>query len=1112
MAKSNIPKHRTRRKSPWRMVPLLLALGACNGSEPGLPGMAYVGRVGAGQPCGDFGSWHGSRVGEEGLLRQICEYTWSGAEPPDLTALPDGEDGVEGLSASSPRVIPLADAFSTRPAIRKALFSAVMARIGRVPVTPGETPAFLYIIDTIPESLMTSGASPTSRHGLTLRELIENILCESGRCSARVASILGLPRVTPEAIDLEHGGSYGSLVDLARGINAAIDDWDLNGSDSRLVLLLAVGWEPREERDVVEAGEMSLLELLAPGNAGVDLQAVLGALTRASCRGALVVAASGNASGEPCEQAGAMGPGFLQSLRTPSAVECSQIGFKTAPLYPSVSTPLVLSATQVGLDGGPLANARPGTSALVSAQGSMFGSMTGDSELLIGSSVASTVVAATVSAVWSSFPELSRAQMFEVVQREAAAPTGLTRGPHEVTLCTALAVACEASGGAGCTALPGCPESSDVVVQVADQFAMALLPRPCEAEDGGCNDPREFVLGTNFPASTSTNVHACGAPTNLWPSVEVPATMVGPENDWAEPQPKETYCPTCIAQLTAKPEQITVGLAFRAQIPTPYPLMIEVETSSGVERYAVDTDRIDWGPQGVNLVHIQPAKRWASVQKIRLSYYLSDSSDGWRLVSEPLLRADIATSDGGPALDGLCACVGGEEVQLVCGLPLGLGESDPDHDGVGLLCDNAPSMANPDQTDTDVDGFGDIVDLCPTLPSGSNLGDADRDGIGDPCDRCRRTREDYNVNAELANAPAHMWVRNIPRQEDFDQDGIGDVCDNCIVRANCGGFGPAAEGLSPAGIGDPVPFDDPAVCQVDSNPFIGDPCIPNGVPLLLDGAAGPVGLGNDDDFDQDGLPNLTDKCPRQPVLAQACAGDEDCPQSADCTGSVCNHSDSDNDGLGDLCDTCPVHSNPNQVQDGGLQNDDPDQDFVGSLCETHDECHDRADARRVAFYTKVADGQCCVQVFSESLGMTDPGRAEIDEVTKMCEVIDPTVPLTVDCPPDQEGTSCRRLPEVVLARPGVVNLPQGCFEAGTPLTLDSPEIAGDDEKLYSFLCLMPQADQDFDGIGDRCDLCPFAFDPNNEPHKEGGQVWPHLGKFCSGSYAPEKSPSTCEDP
>src|SRR5690606_29911839 len=128
----------------------------------------------------------------------------------------------------------------------------------------------------------------------------------------------------------------------------------------------------------------------------------------------------------------------------------------------------------------------------------------------------------------------------------------------------------------------------------------------------------------------------------------------------------------------------------------------------------------------------------------------------------------------------------------------------------------------------------------------------------------------------------------------------------------------------------------------------GDACIVDGAPIQLPEAAGPVGHGNTDDFDQDGLANGEDACPRIRVERVECASADDCPADAKCTGGICNHVDSDNDGVGDLCDTCPQAPNGSQVQDGGMQLDDPDQDFVGNACETNPSCYERPDARRIA--------------------------------------------------------------------------------------------------------------------------------------------------------------------
>ncbi len=466
-------------------------------------------------------------------------------------------------------------------------------------------------------------------------------------------------------------------------------------------------------------------------------------------------------------------------------------------------------------------------------------------------------------------------------------------------------------------------------------------------------------------------------------------------------------------------------------------------------------------------------------------------------------------------------------------------KEDLDGDGVEQSCDNAKDYWNQFQLDQDRDGFGDVSDLCVLTASDSNTADSDKDGVGNDCDSCRQTVNGYNT----ANKPddARFWVRNIPFQGDFDQDGIGDVCDNCVAIANCGVFGPD----TPHSVGTPVPYEDQGVCQQDADlDMIGDTCVnPDNPDLpIFDYAAGLVGFENDDDFDQDGLSNLLDYCPRQPVAAgppTACVDDSECGEDGEdgnCaipegeTDGVCNHLDTDGDAVGDICDTCPFKSNPLQVVDSGIQADDEDGDFVGAECETNAACEDANDPHPYAFMEVSVNGLCCAttypgdgEYFQEGDGSWDClGLCDPDGFPIVRDCMDEAVP-GEDVP---DGSKCRPVPNAVLSRPGVIELPPGCEEALETAGLCAPEgvlqnvedpdcpaemansrltlsEVSDPDELWGMMCFLPQWDQDFDGVGDTCDLCEFNFDPFNESYvdENTGKLWDNLGRYCSGSYA-----------
>ena len=461
-----------------------------------------------------------------------------------------------------------------------------------------------------------------------------------------------------------------------------------------------------------------------------------------------------------------------------------------------------------------------------------------------------------------------------------------------------------------------------------------------------------------------------------------------------------------------------------------------------------------------------------------------------------------------------------------CGMPLVLGgaddpdfyyqftidepkcKEDVDQDNIQLSCDNAPKSFNPDQLDTDGDGVGDVVDLCPTAESSAaNTADSDKDGIGNECDSCRQTTNQYN-DADGVSVDPSLLVRNNPQQFDSDEDGIGDVCDNCVTTANCEDYGLD----NTYEVGEPLAYDDRNLCQRDDDTnLVGDAC--DGMESA--GSDGPVGLAPTDDFDQDGMNNMLDFCPRQPVDVIACMTDDECGEGRTCEGvGICNHIDSDNDGVGDLCDTCPFAPNEDQVSDGGMQEDDDDGDFVGKVCESNADCTLRTDPRPFSFFEVSVNGNCCTAQLTE-----DPMTGDLLNAITGRKLLDPDdLPIRVACDEGDDPTArtCRRLPESVATQPGILSPPPGCDAALTAAGLTAttnPRLGAGDvaslDALWNRVCLLPQFDQDYDGYGDKCDLCTFAFDPENIGYVDAnGRVWPDDGAYCNGDYNIE---NTCGD-
>ena len=117
---------------------------------------------------------------------------------------------------------------------------------------------------------------------------------------------------------------------------------------------------------------------------------------------------------------------------------------------------------------------------------------------------------------------------------------------------------------------------------------------------------------------------------------------------------------------------------------------------------------------------------------------------------------------------------------------------DRDNDRVDDNLDNCPDAFNPDQSDYDENGIGDVCDAC----TDGGVDDIDRDGIPDACDGCIGTGVDKDedgvddgcdvcietgkdVNADGIDDGCQLCPPTASDPDD-DADGIANSCDSCF--------------------------------------------------------------------------------------------------------------------------------------------------------------------------------------------------------------------------------------------------------------------------------------------------------------------------------------------
>lgn len=486
---------------------------------------------------------------------RYCRYVWTG-DPGSPAPLPKRLGSQLKPDCRVFAQSPLAAALT--PAYERAFAEGTQPLA--TPPADGH-PVVIAVVDTAPERTSLG----QSDHGRAISAIVAKLAsgCVTGLgddpCSRSIITELGLPQ-TRTGPNAEQGGYFGYQSDLAEGIMAALERVQFD--DRKLVLTLAVGWEP------------------LPGETATPtpaVKAVRDAITIAHCRGAVVVAASGNRPpGNVCATQ-ATAPGAWASEPGLTAAQCGLLGVDVnlpAPLHPH--HPFLHAATPLDWDAGNLADFREGSNARLATTGfAGFVTHSGQSYgPMSGSSISTAAISGIAALVWSYFPDLSADALMQLIYQSGTATSqtaslslsSLTQDEnvvqHQVTACGAMQYACAnwesivlAHGSNPavqppvCDTLGDCPTSGPASVDTTAwdkdvEQALAQLP------DG------QVIHVGGLPWTTVECVGCNNQPriVKLPPGV----TSEPAEPAWVVPQPQAAPCPIC--KIKKPPNELHLSL------------------------------------------------------------------------------------------------------------------------------------------------------------------------------------------------------------------------------------------------------------------------------------------------------------------------------------------------------------------------------------------------------------------------------------------------------------------------------------------------------------------------------------------------------------------------
>lgn len=280
-------------------------------------------------------------------IERYCNYIWvsNGETPPDRSAL--RRAGVQSAAADPPIVASLSGSEYVDKWL-KPLRELTRARLGIPdyrPEHPGDARVRVAVLDTANDA--NGDLLDITGHGTAVGRLVTELACgELASCATQVEYVPVLSLLSDTTQMISHGprgaGAYGTRGMLAAKIDEVSGAWERDGRASPLIINLSLGW----------SGCWDAVEPL-----GEEL--VRRALVRATCRGALVIAAGGNGDViDGCPDSAPRGakprhmlPGLWGGKQV-TRLECTNEGILDPRMVDG--TPLLIGASGVDAEDQPL--------------------------------------------------------------------------------------------------------------------------------------------------------------------------------------------------------------------------------------------------------------------------------------------------------------------------------------------------------------------------------------------------------------------------------------------------------------------------------------------------------------------------------------------------------------------------------------------------------------------------------------------------------------------------------------------------------------------------------------------------------------------------------------